>query len=59
MRKRYTPPPTPVYNIGKRKERCTKAINLLRLLLSDSPGHKGLMAAIQDIEAYREKLNDV
>lgn len=57
-RKAYTAPPNAVYNHAKKKERCTKAINLIKLLLADS-NEEGLKIALKNLENYKTKLTTV
>lgn len=35
-KRRYTPPPDPVYQLGKRKARFTKSITAIEAIMSDS-----------------------
>jgi hypothetical protein len=60
MPKRKGPPAPPqaVYNAGKRKERCSKAINLVKQLKADSDD-PNLKLAIAYLEQHRRNLEVV
>lgn len=55
--KKYTPPPDPVYRAGKKKENATKALNLTKGLLANSPDDVDLKAAYSCLANYRKKLD--
>jgi hypothetical protein len=68
MPKRKGPPAPPqaVYNAGKRKERCSKAIKLVKSLIGDSlyddidrPCDPNLKLALEYLEQHRKNLEMV
>lgn len=60
MRKPYTHPPTPVYNLGKKKQRTTVAINALKGLLADElEDHPVIQAAVNVLIGYRKSLDEI
>ena len=63
-RKGWTPPPDAVYKAGKKKERATKAANLLELVVADAAGYRQNLALILQgqqvvklLREYRKNLD--
>jgi uncharacterized alpha-E superfamily protein len=57
---KYTPPPDAIYNLGKRKERATNTIKLLKtLLIEDLEGHPTIQSALEVMNGYRKSLDEV
>jgi hypothetical protein len=55
MRKAYSSPPTPVWNYGRRKAKCTIAISNIKSLMADS-SDDDLKEALALMESYQKKL---
>lgn len=56
--RQYTFPPDAIYKAGKRKERTTKAINLVASLMTDNK-NEDLETAILALKRYQKKLLEI
>lgn len=56
---RYTPPPTPIYLAGKKKEKVTKAIRILESLKEDLANNPVILKTINFLKEYRNDLDQI